>query len=308
MIQPYNPCGDGLPAKIWECLRRNPDFRSVASRALAFPSRRPPPKWYRYLLGDLYGKNRFAYAALPPVGSMDREPKTEVIYFYAEMDIKDARLAQYQANPVRLDPDFCWRDAPLFLRQGIEVAYDELQNPLPFEIALPKLHPHTPIKFESVREKVLNSYRKSLCERWWSECVVVTIPKFIRDTNHLRLVRKRLDSFVPRPRLLPHLVKKSSFLGSPKQWDAYLITEHFRPSVPGESAAEKEKNARYYATWYSKNKRDFEDWPESKLKSRIGLEQAKSYAKYVGHTNTSVEAIDAAIQSTYPAFTALPYG
>lgn len=190
--EPYNPADDGFPAKLWECLRRNSQFRECVDQSLLedeedcfdpefAPAIRARPAKYRQ-------PNKPADCALAL--ALNR--------------------SSYQSWPgiivsqgISLDSN--WREIGSSAQSLITASV----------IAPPAREIQSPAK-----------HSKRIWDSITSECRVIAIPRDILNLKHRKKVLKSIESFLPKAVRKTQWTKPSGrTLGTRRQWRAFLETE-----------------------------------------------------------------------------------
>jgi hypothetical protein len=209
MDSPYNPCRDGLPAKLWECLRRNPKFTAHLK------SKRDVNKTARaavWAAADTNGQNAFADIALKfllPVSY--KKDMAEVLKPQLNENTpwsktqKEFRSQFEQILPAMLKSPFPLEEPPFAL----------------FEIG-GLLWPMLPMENGQLKDWV----RRAQCT--WELYDVIAVPKFIRDSQQRKAVLRSIDEMVRVAKSDARYLKPNGrFLGAEAEWRAYLCVEQW---------------------------------------------------------------------------------
>lgn len=271
----FNPASSGFPAKVWECMRRNPDFtRDVEETKKArkqgginspafIPAGHPCSYFVGYAL--VHGGYREQVAG-PLIRFTYRDPWPKLPTAFRER--LSAMLAGEPLSEIRV--------------------YDET-NDCTVDIA-----------------SIAPWYRDDMtADEFWQLFVefygidrrILTVPRFVRDSEHRKALMRSLDKLIPKaaPKSGRKFKAGGRALGSVREWDAYLAYQHYLPMG--------ELEAKQMASWFCFGREEFSQWNERDRCSAAGLAQARSFhEKQSTHTTTRIKAIEQAIADVYPAF------
>lgn len=276
----YNPAADGFVAKVWECMRRNPDFAADVEKMKrrAAPARRLSRECPEYarpghpcseFIGTCLVQGGFRASAngrLQRFGYADHWPDLPQGF--------RARLSALVSTPPLRELRFL-SDEP----GGEEFGFSDL---LPF--------------YDENMDG--DEIWEQFCEFLALENKVILVPRVVRDSSHRKSLIRAFEKLLPK--IQPKSGRKydngGSVLGSAVEWDAYLVYQYF-------STLDSLLNAKRMASWFCFDHANFMEWPESDRLSSIGIAQAKAiHEKQSTHTTHRIKAIEKAILAVYPAF------
>lgn len=255
-------------AKIWECLRRDEQFRDTLN---GLRSRKPNSSAAKAFQEAIVG-NHFAAlvfgTALSPVS-----PDIESI---------KSRIEHVE-----------WLNLPGGLKQGFEHLAEQL-------IPLPRLVPSPPIEPKARSGQLTRVWLKNAALVWdgWQ---VVAIPKIILNDRHHQLALAKLDEIIGKTKRSWVRFKPSgSVLGSAVDWDVYLFIEELESTGTGRTLA------MHQAAWRFYEKDDYAAHRGDRF-SALGKTVAKAaFERHGGHIQMRYGNVKDAIKSVYPAFRLFP--
>ncbi len=262
----YNPCDDGFAAKVWECLRRNPEYQSVVKRLLAAKTDWEfQQAWPHHFLEELGRRHGFAYDALPRLSEPDSGVKLE----------------------------YCWCELPAEFRKSQESIFAVSD---PMKLKLPDFHtldPYFDVGNEENARKFLSDLG-STCQAY----DLIAVPKFVWDNAHRIKILEAIDELVGKPiTKTVYLRPGGQTLGTKAQWDAFLLTEWWRNQ--GCSAI----RARALAAWRMFDAESYCQRSHEYLLSDKGHNEVKAIDQQRGSTVTNLATvIGEHISNVYPEF------
>ena len=283
----YNPCPDGLPAKAWECLRRNKAFRKRAERFQKLRTERTKLQSVLTCRTWLHRmQHPLARVALECLFPMDHE-KEKWLRVVFTVDTK-------------------WPDTPEHFREAFAsvltpldagAEQDPWAPPTRSQYVLPMRIPPPPkgilgrINSPKGQDELvawLLQYERLLKEGAWS------IPQTIRDPAHRKAVMAELGKAMPKARLSagPETQRGSSFLGTEADWDTWLFITALRKKS-GLSLLKAEP----LASWRRFDPKGYWKCPAGDRPYKVGV---PAIHKSVHHITKSRKAVDEAIKSVYP--------
>jgi hypothetical protein len=273
---PYNPCRNGLAAKIWECLRRNQAFReriTFLHNQRAKIAAMPPDKRYMPLESD---DNVFADAALRHLLPLDHDDRPEEAKF---------------------DLDTPWPKVPKEFRDEIEWLLKR-HLPMPFTVERPPLDLF--FKREKAEgDRVRVADWRAGARKIWDANDIVAVPKYVHDSRHRRAIIRDLMSRIRlTPREARTLENAGSFLGTEMDWLAFLSIESRIPPVgdlsEGDAVAEVAWQLYENDSWKPRP-------PRAGAQLNRWLQDLKAVAsRRGGKIRDRLHAVGAAIASVYP--------
>lgn len=190
MPLPYNPCKDGFYAKVWECLRRNEEFKAEFQRnrdgAAQIENGVRSPDGF---LHPIWDRNEFASTIIVSPDGWDLGKN------WSELSVRTHCLL-----------------------------YAAFRPRLPFVFKSPPTEEW--LAADSNNEQLWSLIRDAKYRE--RDNVLVAIPKIIRDQKHKKQVVQNLINKVPEPAFDARYLKKGGrTLGTGKQWEAYLLHEYW---------------------------------------------------------------------------------
>ena len=186
MDRPFNPCEDGFEAKVWECLRRNVDFKQDFEKA----QNQGPQLFLRRFFfhwNEAWAKNVFARELLcSPAGWNTSKSWPEI-----QMQVREKLRAVNRT-----------REAVRWPKMNLSEWQHAAGSKIKFIGFL--------LKTERENRPYLN----------------FGIPAFIRDQAHRDRIKAQLDAWIPQPQADARYFKATGrMLGTKKEWEAYLLNE-----------------------------------------------------------------------------------
>ena len=255
----YNPCNHGIPAKIWELLRRNKAFKEKTEELNSFQGNEGRKEKFIFVKRE---NNYFARTAwnwmhkpvIIPRGLGPKRGQPQVVGPRMEDDQVQA-LEEYEADksqgraPLKLDST--WPDTP----RGFQKAYRDYwadytadiceivpsglypnEDAIPPDIEIAPALPH-----EDHSQAALESCFSDTALYWhWTVNTyrLFAVPRVsMRDKSSrdkiIKLITEKLEEDSPPP--------KVQLFGTEAQWRSFLTVEHFRTSdsLPRADAIEK---------------------------------------------------------------------
>lgn len=223
---PYNPCSDSLPAKVWECLRRNRQFKDHFTLAKDCADEEQRHDEYMGLEheADENGNKAAAFIfATAPEWDIDQPwPKQP-----EERRTGFAALFSTEGSYHPCDPN------PVFVGGG---ALPKCVEPFDLDALLPLKGPLPP-------EAGFNERRVApdKCIQFISELadiqehhVLIAVPKHIRDDGHRKKVLDAIGKLFPEDpsRRAVYLDPVGRVLGTEREWHDFLVHEMWRERLP----------------------------------------------------------------------------
>jgi len=200
----YNPCSDGFPAKVWECLRRNKKFRDEVESILDTEKSEDDKHWPGVGYG-MEAETRLNYAA------------AAVFDQITEIDINSP-----------------WPNLPAKFRSSFEKLFSD-QRDLPNHGYQPQFLGAMPTPFALNKELDYEDPKSSMDRlKYFSEThIFVAVPKHIRDKNHKDVILESINHILPSPALKKSIMnQRGTILGSKRAWDAFLVFEFLESKIP----------------------------------------------------------------------------
>ena len=192
--EPYNPADDGLPAKVWECLRRNSQFREWVDQSLledevdCFDPQFPP-----------------AIRARPAKYRKPNKPADCALALALNRSWHQSRPMPGIIVSQGISLDSNWGELRSSEQRLISAS---LSVPRASEIKDPAKHP------------------KLFWDSITSECKVIVIPREFITLKQQRSVLKTIENFLPKAVRKTQWTKPTGrTLGTKRQWRAFLETE-----------------------------------------------------------------------------------
>jgi hypothetical protein len=150
----YNPCNDGFPAKVWECLRRNEEFKAAFNRIAAASN---------------FEERQLQYEAWE---HCPEEPKND----YANAVLSSLPWAQ------AWDLGKTWRQHPAALRAKLE---SKFAAAMPLEWVSPSLDDYLSSGgFDGTKAIILLGEAALFLKDYHT----IVVPRFIRDNKHRKAI------------------------------------------------------------------------------------------------------------------------
>ena len=224
-FESYNPCADGLAAKVWECLRRNELFRKEL-RDLPDPPEKMPE--------DLWDDPRYGwleYLSLKITG--ESNPFAEILFNSFEA----------------WNADTPWTQLPERIREKLTTSVSstyskDIYDPFPsFELEQNQafgLGPkHIPRRFRCpTPDCAANSdelsedqiqHIASIIPSVLTNHSLAAIPRHVRDESHRKTIIEQLTALVPPPKFSGKKLKKTgAHLGSEREWECLIRFEFWK--------------------------------------------------------------------------------
>ena len=230
----YNPCDDGIPAKIWELLRRNEYFRRDSESLLKIEKKLEQKEFIRYR------KHRFAVIALrwslPPYyleevtkssglsNKRGKKSKPGPKLYYAEGDDIDLRK-EYKEDCrngfAPLTVGHAWPKTPRGFRRKLARAWNDSTNH-PFEINQSEITPGMGPDPDEEEPAISIFWQITYnTHRIFAIPHKPQVSKSSKDRKRLiGWFKERLDE-----QTLPHV---NSIFGTFGSWEFYLLTEKYK--------------------------------------------------------------------------------
>jgi hypothetical protein len=287
----YNPCPDGLPAKAWECLRRNKAFRKRSDRLKELRAEETESNaahlqriWLQRV------QQPIAHVALSHLFPLDIE--------------KDKILrARFNVDTLWLKTSGAFRAAfasVLTPESAGEKTDPRIAPPLSVYV-LPKRISPPP---RGIIGRLTSEEGRSELAAWlllWEPVLKAgawSIPQKIRDPAHRNAILDELRKATPIAELPagPDTKKGSGYLGTEADWDTWLFISDLQTRV-GISRLK----AEYQAAWRRFDFKSYSDWPEAERLSNSAEYAAESvHERNAHHITRSRQTVDNAIKSIYP--------
>lgn len=262
--EPYNPCGDGLVAKIWECLRRNEKFRALLTRLRKAVA--DGGDAHDEVVG-LIRINSFAFIAS---GLLTAPSK------FADIE---------SASWPSLSPEL-QRQFASFMNDYVPGPFR--LAPPPFDLSA--LSPEGSEHVELVAWLASN-------EMIWGDYDIVAVPKTVRDDLHRKEILAQLEAMMPpAKRRGVHLKGRGRILGTEREWDTFLFVE------ASEAAAVSREVAFEQAAWRFFKADDYRRFSGNRLGPEGRKLAKRVHLKQGSHVSNRYQAIKSAIESVFPAF------
>ncbi len=255
----YNPCDDGIPAKVWELLRRNKAFKEKTEELSNFQENEA--RWKKFMSGkkedNYFAETAWNWMHEPvriPRGLGPKEGQSQRLGPRIEEDQVEF-LEEYDEDkeqgraPLKLDST--WPDTP----RGFQKAYSDYwadytaaiceivpsglypnEDDIPPDIEIAPALPH-----EDHSQAALESCFSDTALYWhWTVNTnrLFAVPRVsMRDKSSrdkiIKLITEKLEEDSPPP--------KVQLFGTKAQWRSFLTVEHFRESdsLPRADAIEK---------------------------------------------------------------------
>lgn len=263
-VESYNPSADGIVAKCWECMRRNPQFNADIKRLRgeSLISAEMPETYVR--IGDTNPMASFVF--------------NEVI----------CSLAPRRSAIERK----CWRRLNARLKTLCEEYVEHGLTPTPFPLGFSGLepedrHPISGEKFKdgffvvAIPKRLRDSEHRKKVIAWLEE----RVPRPLTKGIHLR----------------DELPSGGKLLGTAKDWELFLFFESMRALKNGRSKIDRE-HALHITAWRFYEKESFDHkaiaTPGGKRAAR------EVYVRRGDRVRAHIKAIEDGISSVYPIFSA----
>ncbi len=268
---PYNPCNDGLPAKVWECLRRNSEFRSLLDRERAVPQQSRALSWEATTGNE---QNVFAQAALTYL-----------------LPTRSKRTHCTRVSKPQVDERMAWPQTPPGFRAAIERAAS-FHWPLPNEVLRPPVEAMGRLTSSAGRAPLLDWLVEA--NRTWLNYDVIAVPKFVRDTEHRKAIEKDLRQRIRiTGRKGRTLTNEGSAFGTTKEWDVFLFVERRISSGDTKLAARRKAAVEFYGREASLSHQFLTAEKAAKIADQIDTKQGT-------HIANRLAAVERAIADVYP--------
>lgn len=266
----FNPCTIGYEAKVWECLRRNKDFKDTfRDISAAEGGEAAYCNFVRELENAIDNQNPYAYTVISQLGD-------EAIGTWLTTDYGET------CYPWRVDFGISWRDLPKAFQNRFEMKYDP-----PFALTKPN--------FESDKATdILEGMKET-----WRTYDLIAVPRFFRDRDHRKTVIAEIDQKLLRAcNINPKKTKAGgSVLGAEREWAVFLLWEIWTDSGFGLDEASNLAAYQYHGrVRIGRNGADF-----SAESGRAFLKNAKPHNNR-SDVKKNVKHIQEAIDSVFPAF------
>ncbi len=307
----YNPCEDGIAAKVWELLRRNEAFQEKTEELNSFQGQER--RWKKFMLAK---KERNYYASTawnwmhepviiprglgPKRGQPQRlgprieEDQVEFLEEYKE-DKKKGRA------PLKLDSTWlnaprgfqkayrdCWADYTADICEIVPSGLYPNEDDMPSDI---EIAPELPNATHLQQEDIDRCFAETAMYWHWTvkSYRVFAVPRVfsMRGKNSrnkiIKLITKKLEEDSPPPKL--------QLLGTEAQWKSFLAVEHFRTSesLPRTHAIEKAIVER----GFGKNLKPV-------LRKRLYYSRIEGQADAIDNSNEDCPDQNGLIQRVYP--------
>jgi hypothetical protein len=200
----YNPCADGFPAKVWECLRRNPQFVKTCEGIQDGTCE------------DEINSNSFGEGM---VAERNGNAVARCAFEYG-----------YAGNTA-----IPWPQQPTKFRERFSALFSD-QTDLPKNNYEPQFIGSTRLPFIASELDLLEEtidLDVTLLEAIMEDHVLIAVPKQIRDSGHRDAIFEKLEQFVAVPFLKKLALKPTGkLLGSSKAWEVFLVWEHWADKIP----------------------------------------------------------------------------
>jgi hypothetical protein len=262
----YNPCQDGFPAKVWECLRRNEEFKAAFKDIAEAPN------------------------------SEDRLLKYEALKYLAERDEEENYYADVVLSWLSVDPALdlgkTWPQLPVALQEQLASKF-RLSKPRPWiGPTLSACYSGDGFDLDKASRKLV------MAENFLRHYRTIAVPRFIRDSEHRKTILAEIRKLIPKAsRDARHLKPTGRILGTNAEWNAFLLTETWR--AKGCSL----QQAANLATWEIYRRGSFLKCSEGFLLSAEGKGQAQKKAQQRGaKVVEEVRTIERQIHRAFPKF------
>ena len=195
--RPYNPANDGLPAKVWECLRRNREF-----------------------------KERFSSVKSIAEGEQRHE---ELLSAQHDAELTANLAAEFVFGELeRFDLGKTWPELPEDLRERYAQLFATTTAHDPYD-------PRDAFKGRGTMPYVLDPAHLPPDAPYPEGHVLIAVPAYIRDSGHRKAVIKSLDQLVNQPATdlrEVHFKPGGKVLGTSRAWADYLVDELLKYHIP----------------------------------------------------------------------------
>jgi hypothetical protein len=264
--QPYNPCDDGFPAKVWECLRRNREFQRYVEQDAKFPQVHSHISLLANFLLRTRGRIR------PPFPT------------WKELSVDErSRFQSYETHE--------------FAPQKIDIsrASEVLQRSLSPLVKKNAGGHSQGSRSQSINEAVDEIFVPGLF-------ITVCLPRHILSSEHRKRVLKAIDGIVPQSSTHGTWVKcNGKVLGTRKAWEHFLHYEllvergcpkEMRLNFAGHLSA-RHRPSKIQALLGAKH-RTTKDW--------LALNSSISKHRNPQHAREYIDGINGCIESVFPKF------
>lgn len=272
----YNPCSDGLPAKAWECLRRNSEFRRLLNRERAIPLQSRAMSWMATTANE---QNHLASAAL--------------CYLLPTQNIESTQCVDV-TNP-QVNEDMPWPQTPSEFRGALERALS-FHLPLPIEISPPPVEAMGRLASSDGRAPLVDWLAEA--NRTWRNYDVVAVPKFVRDTEHRKSIEKDLRERVRvTARKGRTFTDKGSAFGTEREWDIFLFVERQMALGDSKLAAWRKAAVEFYGGTALASKKLLTPEKFAQIADQTDTRQST-------HIANRVAAVERSVNDAYPVLKA----
>ena len=243
----YNPCDHGIPAKIWELLRRNEKFQEKTKKLKSFREKEERYNKFMFVKNE---NNYFAttawqwmYKPIPPrptapkrgqhqrVGPRIKDDQTQALEEYVE----DKRQGR---TPLKLDSP--WPNTPRGFQKAYIAYWEDITEDI-YEIVLSELYPNEDeippgiaiapeLPCQAMEQKQIDKHLADTAMGWhWivkTNRVFLVPHVFLRGKSSrdkiIKFITEKLEEDSPPP--------KVQLFGTDAQWRLFLSVEYFRES------------------------------------------------------------------------------
>lgn len=281
----YNPCSDGIPAKLWECLRRNRRFRIDLKRA-------------RRLLQNDLGKYRD-----DPIHSLSNT--NEIADFAMQYLLRETAEVGEKVKARHFGEDTPWQHAPRRFRAQMQRVVFH-QGLLPSQVVPPRFiesDPHFDTDSKTPGDRLVSGRWVRYAHHIWEKFNVIAVPRVVEDDSHRTEILKELEKALPKTNARELWFKPGGMiLGTAKAWDVFLIWDYWKDKVP--ATGKRIGICKLYLT----ERHAYDDGAECDFKklSRNTSQTIDDLASRRGaDVKDYLDQVTRAIRGTYPNLTAL---
>jgi len=275
----YNPWHDGLPAKAWECLRRNTAFKNNCENI--WDVNEDDVAW------NPNENHPFHLAAFVIASGFDPERPHDEPHSFT---LFASRIA-----------DIPWRD--LEEKQRTKLSEAIMGHTLD-RFAVPEVPMINPIVAHPSYSEVESTAFFFKLDWYQATHELIAVPKFIRDPDHRNSIIAKFAEILGKPRAAKNYRSpRNSTLGTEADWDAYLLyKEWIAEDYPHGTACSLAAVERYEEPSI---RQDFGVDPikrKQEVKKRLAAPKGLTGIKYKTKIERQVKRIERAIKSVYPNF------
>lgn len=291
---PYNPASDGFPAKVWECLRRNQQFKmAIAAFRSSLRTGRQPD--------------------VSVIANRETHPCCGLIFLATAGGQRKGQggWCDKLAKPrVRIE-DATWPELPEWLRTSFRSALDSDDVEPKLLEAPPVNELGVPLCYGSPEQKLIFLKWVDRAHTAWLTGRVVAVPRVVRDSERRKKYAAKLLKYLPDAEVRAIKLKDSGtnggkLLGTFRDWEVFLSHEYIRSTLSAKksiSAHRVQFLADAYTTWYHFEQDSFDLDYLKHLKPAEADNDARQILRDRGEKlRKHLQPVNTGIQRVFPDF------